>query len=87
MPTKDIENITFWFIDHQKPDGAIAVRTHILDDSKHKNLEQFLSTKIPHCYIPANVLAARVNETGLSASEILQNKLPNPGSVMAGDFG
>ncbi|MFO3289592.1 Hachiman antiphage defense system protein HamA [Legionella pneumophila serogroup 1] len=87
MPTEDMENITSWFIEYQKPDGAIAVRTHILDDSKQAHIEQYLSRLIPDCYISANVLATRVNETGFSASEILQNKLPDRGSVMAGDFG
>lgn len=83
----DSEIITPWFADHAKPDGAIAVRTHILSDDKCAHLEDFFVRAIPDCYIPANVLAARVNETGLSASEILKNKLPDPGSVMAGDFG
>ncbi len=87
MPPIDLDDITMWFIEHQKPNGAIDVRTHILDDSKHALLERFFVSKIPECYIPANTLATRVDETGLSASEILQNKLPDPGSVMAGDFG
>ncbi|WP_019215542.1 Hachiman antiphage defense system protein HamA [Legionella tunisiensis] len=87
MSATDMENITSWFIDNQQPDGAISVRTHILDDSKHAHIVRFLSKSIPYCYISKKDLEARVNETGLSASEILKNKLPDPGSVMAGDFG
>lgn len=83
----DSETITPWFADQQKPDGAIEVRTHILNDDKYVYLEDFFVRAIPDCYIPANTLATRVNKTGLSASEILKNKLPDPGSVMAGDFG
>lgn len=81
------ENITGWFCVHPKPDGAVEVRAHLLEDAKHSQLEDFFVREIPDCYISAGVLKARVNETGLTASEILQNKLPDTGSVMAGDFG
>ena len=42
---------------------------------------------IPGCYISTNDLAARITETGFSASEILKNKLPDTGNIMSGDFG
>ena len=81
------EVISPWFLDHSKPQGAIEVRAHVLDDTNGRLLEDFLVRTIPHCYITPNDIVARVNETGLSVSEIVQNKLPDPGSVMAGDFG
>lgn len=83
----DPEVIAPWFSDHQKPSGAIEVRAHILDDDKLSYLEDFFSRAIPDCYISQADLEERVNATGLSASEILQNKIPDTGSVMAGDFG
>jgi len=43
--------------------------------------------EIPGCYISKDDLTTRMNATGLSASEILQNKLPDTGNVMSGDFG
>lgn len=79
--------IATWFSDHPKPDGAIDVRAHILDDEKLSHLEDFLCRAIPHCYISPSHLTERINVTGLSAAEIVQNKLPDTGSVMAGDFG
>lgn len=83
----DTEVIVPWFSDHQKPNGAIEVRAHILDDDKLPHLEDFLSRTIPDCYISRTELEERVNATGLSASEILKNKIPDTGNVMAGDFG
>lgn len=85
-----IENegeIAAWFGDHNKPEGSIEVRAHYLETEGSAQLEEFMSKAIPSCYISETDLSARMNETGLSASEILQNKIPDPGSVMAGDFG
>jgi hypothetical protein len=39
------------------------------------------------CYIPDDVLAQKAAEHGLSSSTVIATKLPDPGSVMAGDFG
>ena len=83
----DEENVASWFDDHEKPDGSIEVRAHILNNNKNSQLENFMVHAIPNCYISEHDLAVRINETGLSSSEILQNKLPDTGSVMAGDFG
>lgn len=81
------EKISIWFDDYEKPDGSIQVRAHFLSDEKLTHLENFLSKSIPDCYISKTDLVARMSATGLSAAEILQNKLPDKGSVMAGDFG
>jgi len=83
----DKKIIGSWFSDHQKPDSSIEVRAHVLDEDKSSHLEDFMVNEIPNCYIKKNELSARINETGLSASEILQNKLPDTGNVMSGDFG
>lgn len=81
------EDMFTWFEDHQKLAGAIDVRTHILPEDKISLLEDFLVENLPNCYITNENLAARMAATGLTAPQILQNKIPKPGSVMAGDFG
>ncbi|MGH1399211.1 MAG: Hachiman antiphage defense system protein HamA [Alphaproteobacteria bacterium] len=81
------DNVSSWFTDHVMPNGSVEVRAHVLDDDKIVELEEFMIEAIPGCYISDNDLEAQINNTGLSASEILQNKLPDTGSVMAGDFG
>ena len=83
----DTEDMFFWFDDHQKLADAIDVRVHILPEEKTALLEEFLVANIPNCYITDENLAARMAETGLTASQILQNQVPDRGSVMAGDFG
>lgn len=39
------------------------------------------------CYVTDEFLQRRATELGLSQAEILASRLPEPGSVMAGDFG
>ncbi len=80
-------SITSCFVDHEKPDGSIEVEAHILHDDKCKYLEDFLVQEIPDCYITKADLSVQVNKTDLTASEILQSKVPDPGNVMSGDFG
>ncbi len=81
------DDIESWFLEHEVPEGSIEVRVHSLEDGTRAELEDFMSRAIPTCYISENELTARMNVTGLSASEIIQNKVPDQGSVMAGDFG
>ena len=81
------DEINTWFSDHDCPDESIDVRVHILENDKISELEEFMLRAIPTCYISNDDLAARVDATDLTASEILQNKIPYRGSVMAGDFG
>jgi len=83
----DTENMFSWFEDHQKLADAIDVRAHVLPKDKTALLEDFLVANIPNCYITDQNIAARMVDTGLSASQILQNQVPDRGSVMAGDFG
>lgn len=81
------DDIASWFSDHEMPEEAVEVRARVLDVGMFDQLEDFMTLAIPTCYISESNLTARMNETGLSASEILQNKVPDRGSVMAGDFG
>ncbi|GJM05807.1 MAG: hypothetical protein DHS20C09_18030 [marine bacterium B5-7] len=76
-----------WFENYQKLADAIDVRAHVLSIEKTALFEEFLVSNIPNCYITNEQLAARMKATGSTASQILQNKIPDPGNVMAGDFG
>jgi len=71
---------------HQMPPGALPCRCHILRPDKARIVEDYLVKQLPTCYIASQHLKNRAEETGLSASEVLANKLPDPGHVMSGDF-
>lgn len=75
------------FTSYKMPDGALEVRCHVLEVSKARILEEFLVKNLPSCYITKKQIKSRVEATGLTPSEILANKLPDPGNVMSGDFG
>lgn len=69
------------------PKGGIAARCHVLREKERAALMNFCVRTLPECYITQAVLSERVKATGKPASEILANKLPDPGHVMSGDFG
>lgn len=76
-----------WFENYQRLADAIDVTAHILPPEKTALLEEFLVSNIPNCYITSELLADRMAAVGLTAPQIIQNKIPDRGSVMAGDFG
>lgn len=59
----------------------------MLIDTQAKLLEDYLVQQMPWCYTTKKNTKQRVEKTKLSACEIIANKLPDPGSVMSGDFG
>lgn len=69
------------------PKGGVEARCHVLRDTERTALVNFCVDSLPDCYITQATLRERVDATGKSPSEILANRLPNPGSVMSGDFG
>jgi hypothetical protein len=71
----------------QTPQDGVACRCHVLREKERIALMNFLAVSLPDCYITKAKLRGRIQATGKSASELLANKLPNPGSVMSGDFG
>lgn len=75
------------FAAYKTPKGSIAVRCHVLKDEERAALIDFCVGALPGCYITQALLRERVKATGKTAAEILANKLPDPGSVMSGDFG
>jgi hypothetical protein len=80
-------NVASAFQPHTMPPNALSVRCHVLLADKAQLLEDYMVEQIPNCYIHRRQLKERKKETGLSASEILSNKLPDAGSVMSGEFG
>jgi hypothetical protein len=80
-------NIHDIFQPYTMPPASLQVRCHVLQDDKMKLLEDYMVQQLPDCYISSECLKDHVNKTGMSASEIIANKLPDPGSVMSGDFG
>jgi len=79
--------ISEFFEPHTMPAGALDIRCHVLPDQHSAKVQDFLIKSLPECYITSEKLKARCKETGLPASEMLAQVLPDPGSVMSGDFG
>ena len=80
-------NVSDAFKPHKMPPNSLPVRCHVLNPNSDSLLENYLVRQIGNCYIDSKELRRRTEETGLSASEVLANKLPDPGAVMSGDFG
>ncbi|MCK9419612.1 MAG: DUF1837 domain-containing protein [Nitrospirae bacterium] len=80
-------NVSGAFQPHMMPPGSLPVRCHVLRPDQATILEDYLVQQLPHCYTTIQQIRDRIEETGLSAAEIVANKLPDPGAVMSGDFG
>jgi len=83
----DENDLVSWFEDYDLPDDSILVRTHVIKQEHANQFEDFMVKEIPSCYLSSNDLDDQIHRTGLSANELIENKMPDPGSVMAGDFG
>jgi len=86
MPS-DETDLGSWFEDYELPSGAVSVRTHVLRPEELRHLEKFMAKEIPSCYLSSDHLNAQIQSTGLTAAQLIQNKIPDRGAVMAGDFG
>lgn len=75
------------FDPHAMPKGGVAATCHVLREKERGALLDYCVASLPECYITQAILRERVKATALPASAILANKLPDPGSVMSGDFG
>lgn len=80
------ENVAVLFEDHNKPEDAIDVKAHVLTASNKSILESFIIQQLPNCYITAEDLLTQTQKSHLPTSEVLQNKFPDTGNIMAGDF-
>ncbi|MCA0373883.1 MAG: DUF1837 domain-containing protein [Proteobacteria bacterium] len=81
------EDISDWFEEHILPDGAIDASVYIVPKDKRQLVADYLVSKIPDCYISQQTINTQMQRTGLSKTEVIQNKLPDAGNVMSGDFG
>ena len=69
------------------PPGGVTGRCHILQESERNALLEYFVKSLPDCYITQATLHERIKTTKKTASELLANKVPDPGSIMSGDFG
>ncbi|GAB3103595.1 DUF1837 domain-containing protein [Aestuariicella hydrocarbonica] len=72
---------------NERPEGSLDVTCHVLSDNSAQQLEDYLVDRLASCYISQEKLEERANQTGLTYSELIANKIPDKGSVMSGDFG
>ena len=80
-------DVTELFSDHDLPDGCGLHRCHVLNTNNTEVLTRYLIEKLPDYYISSNKLAERCEESGCTVKEVLEAKLPDPGSIMSGEFG
>jgi hypothetical protein len=79
----DANVVRLWFAHVQDvPYRLIKVDTACADDWPRS-----MRLWVRRCYITDSVLEEKASEHEMSMLEILKTKLPDPGSVMAGDFG
>jgi hypothetical protein len=79
----DSEDVAAWFADSQLTPFRIAK----LRDTVAPLLPSFLFDAVRRAYIADSVVADSAAKHGLPHSHVIASKLPDPGSVMAGDFG
>jgi len=77
-------NLLSFFEESNVGDGF---RQLILSDGERHSLISFLTQRLPLCYVQEGWVEERVATTGRTARELLQNKFPDQGAVMSGDFG
>lgn len=79
-----------------KPNGLQALFSHLenpscvfvrFDVDEAVRCADSLAPAMRRCYIDDNKLHSRAGSTGASKAELLEAKLPDNGSTMAGDFG
>lgn len=79
----DLEELLYSF---PKSADTPFVLVRVPDDQADAWLETLVDG-LRRCYASDDYLQARAGEVGLSQAEVLATLLPDPGSVMAGDFG
>jgi len=79
----DTSTIARWF-EHERNTPYVLVRVAAEDVN---SWVEVLAEPVRRCYIADDSAAARAAQTGRTLSELVAAKLPDPGSVMAGDFG
>ena len=79
----NLEQVRAWF-PHEQDTPYVFVR---VSDEDAQTLSKALGLPVRRCYIADSLLSNKSEQHGLSQSQVIAAKLPDPGSTMAGDFG
>lgn len=79
----DFNNSISWF-QHEQEHPFTIVR---LTSAQVEQLKTEMIAPLRRCYITDELLTQSAGNCGLTQSEVLAARLPDPGSTMAGDFG
>lgn len=79
----DMTRVLSWF-PHEKEEPYVLIR---VSDAHAKAWADALGVAVRRCYVTDELLRERAATLGMSKTEILSAKLPDPGATMAGDFG
>ena len=79
----DVTQVQAWF-PHAQDEPYVLV---CVNDQHIQEWVKILGAPVYRCYITDDLLEERAAKLGKSKAEILAAKLPDPGAVMAGDFG
>lgn len=72
-----------WF-PHTKEKPYVLVR---VSDEHAKSWADALGLTVRRCYVSDSIVSAKAKEHGVSPTDIIAARLPDPGATMAGDFG
>lgn len=70
--------------EHEQDEPYVLIR---VSNTNANNWANLLRVPLRRCYITDENLIANSERTGLPQSDVILSKLPDPGSVMSGDFG
>lgn len=79
----DANEVAAWF-ENEKDEPYVLVR---VSEETVAAWTSALALPVRRCYASDAFLAERAAALGMPAADVLAAKLPNPGAVMAGDFG
>ena len=82
----DLSVVRSWFIQDDDSDNPVAMLVRVSDDGEASWRTGFVEAA-RRCYASDQFLEHRAVEGNMSKRDVLGALLPDPGSVMAGDFG
>ena len=78
--------VNSYFQPYPPPEGGLSAQCLSLCADQAEALSAYLIKKLPFCYVSQKHLTER-QLAGFTVKEVLDAKLPDQGSVMAGEFG
>lgn len=79
----DLEEVASWF-PHEQEAPYTLVR---VPEERARTWGDILGIPVRRCYVSDNLLQKQSADIGRSQKELIAARLPDPGSVMSGDFG